>query len=131
MGIVLNVMRARFEDRLSVSIDIEDGAKAALVPQLILQPLVENSIRHGIDPETSRVEVAVTARRNHASLCLEVRDRGRGIQEDRSAILGKGIGLSNTAERLARLYGEEQSLNFENGSDGGLLVTVSMPFHTA
>lgn len=131
LELYLNVMRARFEDRLSVSIDIEDGAKAALVPQLILQPLVENSIRHGIDPETSRVEVAVTARRNHASLCLEVRDRGRGIQEDRSAILGKGIGLSNTAERLARLYGEEQSLNFENGSDGGLLVTVSMPFHTA
>jgi LytS/YehU family sensor histidine kinase len=124
-------MRARFEDRLSVSIDVDDGAKAALVPQLILQPLVENSLRHGIDPETSRVDVAVTARRTNGSLWLQVRDRGRGIQEGRSPLRGQGIGLSNTAERLSRLYGKGQSLHFENGPEGGLLVTVKVPFHTA
>ncbi|HVT94993.1 MAG TPA: histidine kinase [Bryobacteraceae bacterium] len=131
LDLYLNVMRARFEDRLSVSIDVDDGAKAALVPQLILQPLVENSLRHGIDPETSRVDVAVTARRTNGSLWLQVRDRGRGIQEGRSPLRGQGIGLSNTAERLSRLYGKGQSLHFENGPEGGLLVTVKVPFHTA
>jgi signal transduction histidine kinase len=131
LELYLNVMRARFEDRLSVAIDVEKGSGTALVPQLILQPLVENSIRHGVNPQTSQVQVEVTARRHNGSLLLEVRDHGPGLAEDREGVMTRGIGLSNTAERLSHLYGEGQALRLENSQQGGLVVTVEVPFHTA
>lgn len=126
----IQIMRARFEDRLTVSVDVERGAETALVPQLILQPLVENSIRHGVDPATSTVRVSVQARRENGSLRLEVRDRGPGIEGGREAAMGKGIGLTNTAERLGHLYGAGQRLDIGNDPEGGLVVTVELPFHT-
>ncbi len=131
LDLYLHLMRARLEDRLSVSLDIEPGLASALVPQLILQPLVENSIRHGADPLTSTVAVAVSARRRNGSLRLEVRDRGPGIDAAPASFLGKGIGLTNTAERLQRLYGPRQSFDIANAPGGGLLVALELPFHTA
>ena len=101
-------------------------ARKALVPQLILQPLVENSIRHGADPVSSKVDISVRVRRDNGSLTLAVRDGGRGIDGQ----VAKGIGLSNTAERLGQLYGDRQRLQFENAADGGLLVTLQLPYHT-
>jgi LytS/YehU family sensor histidine kinase len=97
-----------------------------LVPQLLLQPLVENSIRHGIDPLTNAVSVTVTAERDGDTIRLCVRDCGRGLP---SGVLKKGTGLSNTAERLEKLYGSRQKLEFTNCEGGGLLVTIAVPFH--
>ncbi|SPE25299.1 conserved hypothetical protein [Candidatus Sulfopaludibacter sp. SbA3] len=119
-------MRRRFEEKLNVSVQVSPDVQQALVPQLLLQPLVENSIRHGVDPRTNGVSVTVTAERDGTDIRLQVRDSGRGI----GAGFQRGTGLSNTAERLRQLYGSRHKLKLENCEGGGLLVTVAVPFHT-
>ena len=118
LRLYVETMKARFEEKLNVAIDTEEGTSGALVPPLLLQPLVENSIRHG----GPTVNVHVSARRENGTLLLEVRDQGPGIQGNR-----KGVGLTNTAERLERLYGGSDRLELHN--DHGLVVTVKVPFH--
>lgn len=126
LELYLDVMRQRFEDKLRVDIRIEPGVREALTPHLLLQPLVENCIRHGIGPQSNAVEVMVTAARENGSTLLRVRDHGRGMPKG----MRRGTGLSNTAERLMQLYGERHRLEFENCADGGLLVTVAFPYRT-
>jgi LytS/YehU family sensor histidine kinase len=126
LELYLDIMRRRFEEKLSVDVRIAPEASKALVPQLLLQPLVENSIRHGLNPQTNAVDVTVTAERDGNVIRLQVRDHGRGINGN----FKKGTGLSNTAERLQQLYGSEQKLQWQNCEGGGLLVTVAVPFHT-
>ena len=121
LRLYVETMKARFEERLNVAIETEENTRGALVPPLLLQPLVENSIRHGAD-SLANVDVRVSARRENGTLFLEVRDRGPGLTGER-----KGIGLTNTAERLERLYGGSDHLDLRN--DGGLVVTVKVPFH--
>ncbi len=121
----LDIMRQRFEDKLLVDIQIAPDVQKALAPHLLLQPLVENSIRHGADPQSNSVTVTVTAERDGSTTRLSVRDRGRGLP--RSG-MRRGTGISNTAERLERLYGSHHKLEFENCDDGGLLVTVAFPY---
>jgi two-component system, LytTR family, sensor kinase len=120
----LDIMRARFGSRLDVRVTIDPGARAALVPRLILQPLVENAIKHGIAsrPEGGLVEVA--ARVESGGLHLDVRDDGPGVVPGST---GRGIGLPNTAERLRRLYGDAARLDFVNAPNGGLRVTIALP----
>lgn len=118
LRLYVETMKARFEEKLNVSIDTPEDTRAALVPPLLLQPLVENSIRHG----GPLVDVQVSARRENGTLLLEVRDHGPGINGHR-----KGVGLTNTAERLERLYGGSDRLDLRN--DGGLVVTLKVPFH--
>jgi signal transduction histidine kinase len=119
------IMEARLEDRLTVGIDIEEGAMQGLVPQLILQPLVENAIRHGMDSNFDvRIEIQAQCERNY--LRLTVRDHGPGIDDSKPPAFG--IGLRNTAERLQRLYGGEQSFEIRNATDGGAIVEVRVPF---
>jgi signal transduction histidine kinase len=126
LKLYLGIMQARFGDQMSVDFSIDPAADRALVPQLILQPLVENSIRHGRDAQSARLELRVGARRDNGALLLEVSDHGPGI----TGTLRKGIGLSNTAERLEGLYGAEQELRLENAPGGGLTVTMRIPFRT-
>jgi two-component sensor histidine kinase len=126
LELYLDVMRQRFEDKLQVEIDVAPEARRALTPHLLLQPLVENCIRHGMDPESHAVHVKVTAARDNGSTVVRVRDFGRGLPEG----MRRGTGLSNTAERLARLYGGREKLELENCPDGGLLVTVGFPYQT-
>ena len=126
LELYLDIMRKRFEDRLSVDIRIDPEVQRALVPQLLLQPLVENSIRHGIDPHSNAVNITVTAERQGDATRLQVRDSGRGLN---GGPFKKGTGLSNTSERLRELYGARHRLDFQNCDDGGLLVTVAVPFH--
>lgn len=128
LELYVETMKARFEERLNVSIEASADTRDALVPPLLLQPLVENSIRHGADPRSSAIDVCVSARRENGSLRLEIRDRGPGIRGSQAALTA-GIGLSNTAERLQRLYGAAHPLHLENGGEGGLVVTVEVPFH--
>jgi two-component system LytT family sensor kinase len=127
LELYLDIMRKRFEDKLSVDIRIAPEVQRALVPQLLLQPLVENSIRHGLNPHSNAVNISVTAVREGDATRLQVRDSGRGLN---GGPLKRGTGLSNTAERLKELYGARHQLNFQNCDDGGLLVTVALPFHT-
>lgn len=122
----LELMRLRFEDSLRVDLTIEPGTEHALVPQLLLQPLIENAIRHGIDPETAIVQVSVRATLDGETLRLHVRDRGPGARE---WPVRCGVGLSNTVERLSFLYGSKQRIEWSNCADGGFAVNVAVPFH--
>jgi two-component system LytT family sensor kinase len=128
LELYLDIMRKRFEEKLTVDIRVSPEVAQALVPQLFLQPLVENSIRHGMDPRSNSVSVTVTAERQGDSTRVQVRDSGRGLN---GGPLKKGTGLTNTAERLRGLYGASHKLELQNCDDGGLLVTVAVPFHTS
>lgn len=131
LDLYLDIMRARFEERLMVRINCDADTRGALVPQLVLQPLVENCIRHATDPETGAVQITVLARRDGDALVLEVSDNGPGVTEQLATVNGSGIGLTNTAERLRQLYGGPHGLTLANGTGKGLTVTVKLPFHQA
>jgi two-component system LytT family sensor kinase len=122
----LRIMQERFGDDLRVEIAVDPDVAQVLVPQLLLQPLVENSIRHAAG--TSPLQVTVRATRSEGDLLLCVSDNGPGM---RRTPLEKGIGLTNTAERLAALYGERHKLSFGNEPSGGLTVTVQVPMRFA
>lgn len=123
----LEIQKTRFQDRLRVAFDVPDELTSARVPNLILQPLVENAIKHGVtaQPGVGRVEIA--ARRTDRVLILTVRDDGPGLS-DRPRPGGPGVGLANTRERLRQLYGDEQRLDLVNAPEGGLEVSVILPF---
>jgi hypothetical protein len=124
------IQRVRFQDRLTVSCNIEDGVRAALVPSLLLQPLVENAIRHGISPRAGAGYVQVGARRIGDKLSISILDDGVGVRARRSRerSRGTGLGLTNTITRLIHLYGENHE--FESGprDEGGYAVRITIPF---
>jgi len=124
------IMRARFGDRLRIDVDAEPAAGDALVPSLLLQPLVENAVRHGNATRLGFGAVSVRARRQGAELLLEVVDDGPGVAPGRDA-LGAGLGLSATASRLRLLYGDAHRFAAANVPDGGFAVTIAVPFATA
>lgn len=127
-GLYSDLMRARFEDRLVIRMDVDPGVTNASVPQLVLQPLIENAIRHGGDPETGRIVLEVRCARSNGTVQLRVRDHGAGFPEPPATALGRGVGLGNTVERLKHLYGDQASLLLTNAGDGGAVVTVTIPF---
>jgi hypothetical protein len=124
------IQRVRFQDRLTVTCNIEDGVRAALVPSLLLQPLVENAIRHGISPRAGAGYVLVTARRLGDKLSISILDDGVGVRARRSRerSRGTGLGLTNTTTRLIHLYGDGHE--FESGPrpEGGYAVRITIPF---
>ena len=122
----LDIERTRFGERLSVLMDIAPETLEARVPNLVLQPLVENAIQHGIEPHAKPGQIELRARREDGKLLLQVRDNGDGIS-DPSQLTG-GIGVSNTRARLQQLYGDAHRFEFRNGDGGGLLVNVIIPF---
>jgi two-component system LytT family sensor kinase len=123
----LEIERTRFQDRLSVEMKVEPEVLDARVPNLILQPLVENAIRHGIAPLLASGMVEINARRENGMVQLEVRDNGPGING--ASGLKEGVGLSNTRARLVQLYGKDHRFELHNTEGGGLLVCVAIPFH--
>jgi signal transduction histidine kinase len=127
LALYTSVMSARFEKQLTVDIDASADVRDCLVPQLLLQPLVENSIRHGVDPQTFQIHVSVQAERNNGAIQITVRDRGPGFAPNHSA---SGIGLRNTMERLQGLYGAHQQILWHNHPSKGAVVQVRLPFHT-
>lgn len=127
----LAIMEARFGDDLRVDFAVEPALSDVLVPQLILQPLVENSIRHGRDAQSSRVDVHVRACRDNGNLLLQVSDNGPGIADLEKGEWRKGVGLSNTEERLEGIYGPDHQFLLENSAGGGLTVSVRLPLRTA
>jgi two-component system LytT family sensor kinase len=121
----VDIEQMRLGERLHVNWDVPSELLTARVPSLILQPLVENAIQHGIAPTAKAGTLTIRARREHASLRLEVRDTGPGVAHE-SLDRQQGIGLANTRARLQRLYGDGQTL--ELIADDGLIVMVRIPF---
>jgi two-component system, LytTR family, sensor kinase len=127
----LDIQKVRFSDRLKVRMEVAPDILDALVPNLILQPLVENAVRHGISPDETAGTVVVNAYRSDATLHLSVCDDGPGLQSGWRDGYGEGIGLANTRERLERLYGSDQRFDLRNGASGGVTVSIAIPFREA
>jgi signal transduction histidine kinase len=123
----LEIEQTRFRDRLTVVFDIEAETLHALVPNLLLQPLVENAIKHGIGPRPTPGQIAVRARMNGAMLELDVQDNGVGLSAARLTDFNRGVGLSNTRSRLDHLYGSLHRFEFRQPAEGGLLVCIAIP----
>jgi LytS/YehU family sensor histidine kinase len=119
----LAIEQARFHDRLTARMQIAPDTLTAAVPSLILQPLVENAVRHGFAQSTQAGLIEITATRVGEMLLLQVRDDGRGLPPDAT----EGVGLSNTRARLQQLYGGAHRFNLRNGA--GLTVELAIPFH--
>lgn len=126
----LDIMSARFADQLRIKLDIAAGTQDALVPAFILQPLVENSIRHSLET-LHRVEIEITSRRADDDMILSVKDNGPGISAEAKQVFKNGVGLSNTAERLEKLYGNAHRFYWENITGGGLQIVAAFPFRLA
>ncbi len=127
----LEIAETRFQDRLTVSIDVEPGIADARVPHLILQPLVENSIRHGVEKLARPGRIDVRAVRRNGQLELTVTDDGPGLPPEWVAAECEGLGLANVTERLNRLYGQENLLELTNRPGGGLEAKMSLPYSGA
>ncbi|HLB85681.1 MAG TPA: sensor histidine kinase, partial [Steroidobacteraceae bacterium] len=123
----LEIEQTRFRDRLTVVFDVEAETLHALVPNLLLQPLVENAIKHGIGPRPTPGQIAVRARVNGAMLELDVQDNGVGLSAARLTDFNRGVGLSNTRSRLDHLYGSLHRFEFRQPAEGGLLVCIAIP----
>jgi len=121
----LEIERTRFSDRLTVRIEVAPDMLHARTPYLILQPLVENAIRHGIATRSSPGTVIIRGARDGDMLVLEVKDDGPGIQP--TAALIDGIGISSTRARLEKLYGNAHRFEISNAAEGGLTVKLAFP----
>jgi sensor histidine kinase YesM len=124
----LLIEQMRFGERLQVEKQIDVGALDSVVPILILQPLVENAVKHGIEAQIAPGLIRIVAERAGTTLRLAVSDNGRGLAGN-----GKhkeGVGLRNTRARLKELYGENASLELKPGEAGGLIAEIRMPWRT-
>jgi two-component system LytT family sensor kinase len=126
----LEIERVRFQDRLMTRVNVSPPALDARVPNLILQPIVENAIRHGIAPRATPGLIEILAKPQNGSLRIQIRDNGPGLPTDRNseALFTKGLGLANTERRLERLYGADHRFDLTNDPQGGLVVTLEIPF---
>jgi LytS/YehU family sensor histidine kinase len=124
------IQRTRFPDRLSFSVHAAPETLAAFVPQMILQPLVENSVRHGIGARETAGTVNVAAARHGAMLRLTVHDDGVGFGNAPSSLRGSGIGLRSTRARLTHHYGADFAFDIRAAEPRGTIVTIDVPFHT-
>ena len=126
----LEIERARFEEKLTVDIDIPDNLKLLQVPALILQPLVENAVKHGVSENKNggivRISAVVTNHRGSSRLCLAVWDSGSG-RGSKKLVEAGGVGLQNVEERLAAYYGDDASLKFETANGKGTTVEIEFP----
>jgi two-component system, LytTR family, sensor kinase len=123
----LEIEQIRLGDRLDLRMEIDPAVLEARVPHLVLQPLVENAVRHGIAPRVEGGWIEISAVSRDGALALTVRDDGPGLAAHEGAAGQNGIGLANVRARLEQLYGEDHRFELENGSDGGLTITLLIP----
>lgn len=126
----LEIERIRFADRLVVHFEVSPETLNALVPTLLLQPLVENAIKHGVARRSGAGRIDITARRDHDKLWIEVRDDGVGLSEDALTALHKGIGVSTTHARLQHRFGADYRFEFHRLAQG-VAVVVAVPWRTS
>lgn len=127
----LDIVRVRFEDRLTVRLDVPGSVGGALVPRFVLQPLVENALQHGIGARQGPGCVTVSAGRRDGRLTLAVSDDGGAANLGDNGFPREGIGLTNTRQRLRERYGDDHRIDLARGPQGGLTVSVEIPFRTA
>ena len=131
LKLYLSIEQVRFHDRLQVEYAIPAEVNEALVPNFILQPLVENAILHGITQSPGAGRLEIRAQREQDQLILQVKDDGPGMNGKGSNSTGQGIGLSNTRERLRQMFGEDQQVELLNLPGGGFTATVKFPYQEA
>jgi len=134
VGRYLDIMQVRFQGRLAVETRVGDRALDALVPNLILQPLVENAIKHGVEGQTGSGRIMVEGDVEGETLVLRVHDDGRGVTAppagDGAGGAASGVGLRNTVARLEQLYGAEQRFTLRANDGGGTVAEIRLPYHT-
>jgi signal transduction histidine kinase len=126
----LSIQQMRFSDRLRIEYDIDPGTTRALVPNLILQPLTENALHHGIARSADSGVVGISSALENGHLRLTVYDDGAGLPDDWQLKGSAGIGLANTAARLQQLYDDDHQFDIRNRPGGGVEVTILLPFRT-
>jgi len=128
----IDIQRARFGDKLNVTYSVDDSLEPAMVPSLLLQPLVENSIRHGISPRARGGVIHISIHSRDSALLIDIEDDGVGPagKRKRDRERGTGLGLANTATRLNHLYGERHIFETGPGPDGGFRVHIELPLET-
>ena len=128
LRLYLSIEQVRFEDRLRVQIAPSTALSEVLVPHMVLQPIVENAVRHGLGQSEEAVTIKVVASSSNGFLNLIVSDDGPGLLSSRPG--RSGIGLANTRNRLARLYGDSAHLVIEQAAGRGVRVTITLPIRT-
>jgi signal transduction histidine kinase len=124
----LEILKVRMEERLSTRIDVPDGLLSAEFPPMMIQGLVENAIKHGLEPKAEGGELAIRAEIVHGKLAVTVADTGQGF--GKAATAGTGVGLANIRERLQLLYGGQASLTVSANRPNGTMVTIAVPYRT-
>lgn len=127
----LEIERIRFQDRLTVDMDIDPQVLAAEVPTLILQPLVENAMRHGVDSNSGASQIQISARLQNGQVLMEVRDNGKNFEKISWQNDATGLGLKNTRARLSELYGEDYSFSLSRSENGWTIAQIAIPFFLA
>ncbi len=131
LDLYLKIQQTRFQDRLSVSIEVQPDALEAQIPNFLLQPLVENAIQHGVAPLAQEGNIQIQAVRENGMLSISIRDNGAGVISSQKELQTQGIGLSNTIARLDKLYGASYRFCLGNHPEGGAIVSVSIPYRTS
>jgi hypothetical protein len=124
----LEILKVRMEERLSTRIDVPDGLLSAEFPPMMIQSLVENAIKHGLEPKAEGGELSVKAEIVHGKLNLVVADTGLGF--GKAATAGTGVGLANIRERLQLLYGREARVTVTENKPSGTVVTIAVPYRS-
>lgn len=132
LQLYLEIQRERFHDRLTIEVDASEEMQSAEIPHLLLQPLVENALHHGLEDITEKGRLEIIVGRDGDRLVCTVRDNGAGLVAESGNVAQmdsvSGIGLKNTRERLQQLYGANQSLTIRGAPGAGCAVTVSFPY---
>lgn len=126
LNLYLEIMKERFKNKLEIVLHIDESTNKALVPSFLLQPLVENSIKHGMET-LNLLKIEITSIFEKNNLVLSIKDNGPGMKDISKNILNNGIGLSNTYERLQKLYGNNFEFSWENLESGELLMKIVLP----
>ena len=122
----LEILKVRMEERLAIEIDVPDGLLSAEFPTMMLQTLVENAVKHGLEPQPDGGRLTIKAEIVHGRLAVTVSDSGLGF--GLAATTGTGVGLANIRERLQLLYGSKAGLTIGENPGGGTRVTLSLPY---
>jgi len=130
LNLYIEIMKARFSEKLTVHLEIDPVTLPALVPPFVLQPLVENSITHSIESVERSSVIRIISKKENNKLKIIVEDNGPGIPEDFDLSLSDGIGLSNTVERLEKLYGLDHTFKLQNNDKAGICAIMVIPFKT-